>query len=390
MGSRIGRRSVGLRAIVVGGGIGGLTAAVALLRAGLEVRVFERAEELRAVGAGISIWANAVRALERVGLGDAVGGLGAEIGVEVRSWRGDLLTAMPASEMRRLGGANLALHRADLQTALLSALPEGTIRTGSRFVRFENGAGQVVAHFADGREERGDLLVGADGLFSTVREQLHGDGRPRYAGYTAWRGVAVPGRELVPEGGDLGLMGRGSEFGLANIGRGRFYWYLTKNAPEGEGDDPAGRKGEVLERLRGWYGPAPEAVEVTDEEAILRSDIYDREPLGEVWGRGRVTLLGDAAHPMTPNLGQGACQAIEDAVVLAHSLAERPAEDALRHYEGRRAGRTAMIQHRSRLAGRWFFQLENPIVCRLRDAAFKYILSRAQLRQLEPIVGYEV
>lgn len=379
-----------MKAVVVGGGVGGLTAAIALRRAGLEVRVFERAGELGEVGAGISLWANAVKALDRIGLGDAVRGLGAEIGGEVRSWRGLPLSSFSAEEMRRFGDASFALHRADLQAALLSALPAGTVRTGARFVRFEHGAGGVISHFADGREEWGDLLVGADGLFSAVRAQLHGESRPRYAGFTAWRGVAEPGRELVPEGADLGLWGRGSEFGLANIGRGRFYWYLTKNAPEGEGDGPAGRKRDVLERLRGWYGPAPEAVGVTEEAKILRTDIYDREPLGEVWGDGRVTLLGDAAHPMTPNLGQGACQAVEDAVVLARCLAEGPAEDALRLYEGRRAARTARIQRSSRLAGRWFFQLENPLACRLRDAAFKHLLSRIQLRQLEPVVGYEV
>lgn len=373
---------------MVGGGIGGLTAAVALRRVGFDVRVFERAEELGAVGAGISLWANAVKAFDRIGLGYAVRGLGAEIGVEVRSWRGVPLTKIPASEMRRFGDANLALHRADLQAALLSALPEETVRTGSRLVGFEHGAGEAIARFADGREERGDLLVGADGLFSVVRARLHGEGRPRYAGFTAWRGVASPGQELLPEGADLGLWGRGSEFGLANIGSGRFYWYLTKNAPEGEEDDPAGRKEEVLERLRGWYGPAPGAVEATDEAAILRTDIYDREPLGEVWGEGRVTLLGDAAHPMTPNLGQGACQAVEDAVVLARCLADRPVEDALRLYERRRAARTARIQRRSRLAGR-LFQLENSVACRLRDAAFRHVPSRSQLRQLEPIVGYE-
>lgn len=374
---------------MVGGGIGGLTAAIALRRAGSDVRVFERAQELGAVGAGISLWANAVKALDRIGLGDAVRGLGAEIGVEVRSWRGTPLSSLSAEEMRRFGDVNLALHRADLQKALLSALPEGTVRTGARFVRFERGAGEVSARFADGREEGGDILVGADGLFSAVRAQLHGDGRPRYAGFTAWRGVAVPGRDLVPEGADLGLWGPGSEFGLANIGGGRLYWYLTKNASEGEGDGPAGRKADVLERLRGWYGPASGAVEATDGEAILRTDIYDREPLGEAWGRGRVTLLGDAAHPMTPNLGQGACQAVEDAVVLARCLAEGPAEDALRRYEGRRAARTAMVQRRSRLAGR-IFQLENPLACRLRDAAFRRVPSGAQLRQLEPVVGYEV
>ena len=375
---------------MVGGGIGGLTAAVALRRAGLEVAVFERAAGLRAAGAGIALWANAVKALRGLGLGDALRGLGAEIGGEVRSWRGGPLSALPAEALlRRFGDVSLAMHRADLQAALLSSLPGGVVRTGSRFVGFGQGDGWVAARFADGREERGDLLVGADGLFSAVRTQVHGYGEPRYAGFTAWRGIAEPGGDLVPPGSGLNLLGRGGEFGLANVGRRRFYWYLTKNAPKGAPEDPSGRKREVLELLEGSYPVAREAVEATGEGAILRTDIYDREPLRGRWGTGRVTLLGDAAHPMTPNLGQGACQAIEDAVVLARCVAERPVEDALRLYEGRRGARTASIVRRSRLVGRWFYQLENPAVCALRDAALKNFLARGQLEHLDPVLGYE-
>jgi len=376
--------------MIVGGGIGGLTAAVALGRAGVEVAVFERAAELREIGAGISLWANATRALKSLDVYEEVRAAGAaEIGGELRSWRGALISEIPAEDLRaRFGEANLAVHRADLQGALLVALPSGTVRLGAEFTGFAQNGEEVIARFADGREERGEVLVGADGLHSSVRAQLFGWRTPRYAGYTAWRGVAEAGEGRLPEGVGLNLWGRGSEFGLVGIGRGRFYWFATRNAPEGETESVAGRKREVLDLLTGWYEPARAAVEGTDEPKILRNDIYDRDPLAS-WGAGRVTLLGDAAHPMTPNLGQGACQAIEDAVVLARCLGVGDGiSRSLRLYEDRRIRRTAAVVRRSRLVGR-VTQLQNPLLCRLRDVVAKRTSARAQLRQYEEIARYQ-
>jgi 2-polyprenyl-6-methoxyphenol hydroxylase-like FAD-dependent oxidoreductase len=381
---------VAAKAIVVGGGIGGLTAALALGRAGVEVAVFERAPELREIGAGISLWANATRALKGLGVYEEVRAAGAaEIGGELRSWRGEMISKIPAEDLKeRFGEANLAVHRADLQGALFSSLPSGTVRLGAEFTGFEQEEEGVLARFADGLEERGDLLVGADGIHSSVRAQLFGETEPRYAGYTAWRGIAGAGDGSLPEGVGLNLWGRGSEFGLVGIGRGRFYWFATKNAPEGEAESAAGRKREVLDLLAGSYEPATAAVEATAEPEILRNDIYDREPISR-WGVGRVTLLGDAAHPMTPNLGQGACQAIEDAVVLARCLGGGDGiPGSLRLYEERRVRRITTVVRRSRLVGR-VTQLQNPLLCRLRDALAKRTSARAQLRQYEEIVRYE-
>lgn len=376
---------------MIGAGIGGLTAAIALRRSGAEVAVFERAGELKATGAGLLLAPNAVKALGRIGLAGMVAEIGAPgASGNVLSWRGEVLMKLDASELsERVGADSYAVHRVDLQAALLRELGEDAVRLGRELVGFgQDGAG-VTARFTDGTGGRADLLVGADGLRSRVRAVLFGASELRYAGYTSWRGI-VPGRELVPVGDGFESWGRGARFGCAHVGRGRVYWFATRNAPEGARDGPSGRKSALLGTFCGWHEPVEELIRATEEDAILRTDIYDREPLGERWGEGRVTLLGDAAHPMTPNLGQGACQAIEDAVVLAECLgAADNVEAALRLYEGLRAARTAAIVRRSRRVGR-VGQVEHPLLCRLRDAALKALPERIQLKQLEAIAGYEV
>ena len=350
--------------------------------------VFERASEMREIGAGISIWINAVKALERLGMAESVRAVGRlEIGGTVRSSNGVTLSTIPAEVLEERFGLNVVLRRPDLQRALLAALPEGTVRLDARCVGLRQDDSGVTALFADRREERADLLVGADGLYSVVREQLFGGGKPRYAGFTAWRGLAEPGEEQDEAGFEA--WGRGEVFGLVSLGRGRFYWYATKNTPEGQADAAAGRKAELLERFGYWREPVPSVVRATDETAILRNDVYDREPLKR-WSEGRTTLLGDAAHPMTPNLGQGACQAIEDAVVLAECVrAENDVASALRIYERKRMSRTADIARRSRFLSK-VAQVENPLLCGLRNVVVRAMPLRLQLRQLDPILGHEV
>lgn len=378
------------KAIIVGGGIGGLTAAIALRQVDVDAVVFEKADELREIGAGISLWVNATRALERLGLADAVRAAGREeIGGTIRLSSGETLTEIPAEALEERFGRNVVLQRPDLQRVLLAALDEagGVVRLGVGCLGFRQDNSGVTALFSDGWEERGDLLIGADGLNSVIRKQLFGDKEPRYAGFTAWRGLADLG-----DGGDgdgFEAWGRGAIFGLVGLGQGLFYWYATKNAPENQPDAPRGRKAELLERFGSWHEPVPSVIRATEEAEILRNDVYDREPL-KSWGEGRVTLLGDAAHPMTPNLGQGACQAIEDAVVLAECVRQGNGDvmAALRRYEERRKARTAVVVRRSRLLGK-AGQLENPLLCTLRNAAARAMPLSLQLRQLDPILGYE-
>jgi 2-polyprenyl-6-methoxyphenol hydroxylase-like FAD-dependent oxidoreductase len=208
------------------------------------------------------------------------------------------------------------LHRAELLDALHRAAGPDVVRLGARCVGLVQDAMAVTARFEDGREARGDLLIGADGLRSAVRSVLFGTDPPRYGGYSAWRAVTRfdPARLTPGE-----TWGRGRRFGQWGMTGGRAYWYATESVPAGQGDPPEGRKQGLLALFCGWHEPVEDLIEATDESAILRNDVYDRPALHR-WSVGRATLLGDAAHPMTPDMGQGACQAIEDAVILADCL----------------------------------------------------------------------
>ncbi len=373
--------------VIIGGGIGGLTMALALKKAGIKATVFEQTERLGAAGAGLLLASNAVKGLTRLGLGQAIKDLSVpQLKAGIYSNRGEFLGETSGEELeKRFGAITLAVHRADLQEMLLKAVGRENVKLGHQLKEFEQDAVGVMVKFENGQEARAGLLIGADGLHSRVREQLFGKTQPRYSGYTAWRGiVGFEHSQLLP--GEF--WGCGARFGIAPLSAGRVYWFACKNAPEGERDKPGERKQELLDIFGQWTKPIPALLAATEAGAILRNDIYDRVPLKK-WSVGRVTLLGDAAHPMTPNLGQGACQAIEDAVVLGECL-QKPGgvAMALHEYEERRIARTGAIVQRSWQIGR-VGQWANPLACWIRNKGVKLMPSDLQLKQLEPILGYE-
>jgi 2-polyprenyl-6-methoxyphenol hydroxylase-like FAD-dependent oxidoreductase len=356
--------------LLAGGGIGGLTAAIALRQAGLDVRVFEKAGEIREVGSGIAIAPNAVLALRRIGLDEAVTAAGCiEERLELRTAEGRLLACLRPRDLG-LDVPFLSLHRAALQRVLLEALGPERVQTGREAMGCEARPDGVSLLMRDGEWIEGGVLVGADGVHSRIREQLLKDGEPRYAGYTAWR--AVTPEDFTPRpAGSSETWGRGHRFGIVPIGQGRIYWYATSNVPPGGRDEPGALRDHLLRIFGGWHAPIRELIASTPEEAILRTDIHHRHPVRR-WGEGRVTLLGDAAHPLTPNLGQGACMAIEDAVVLAECLGSiSDPVIALRRYEALRRPRTAVIGRRALHLG-WIGQWESAPACWLRDRLVKW------------------
>jgi 2-polyprenyl-6-methoxyphenol hydroxylase-like FAD-dependent oxidoreductase len=374
------------RAIIIGGGIGGVTAAIALQQAGFDATVYERAEELQEVGSGLPLWTNALRALHKLGLNDIYETLGATVSAgSISTWRGEILADLTTEEhLKRLGTINMVVHRAELLAWLLEALGKDRVQLGTTCTGFTQDATGVCAQFADGREARGDVLIGADGLHSTIRAQLFGVTKPRYAGYACWRGLA----HITRTGLETWAWGKGYQFGITPMSKGRAYWFAQRYTPEGAQDEAIGRKREILEMFHDWHDPIPAVIEATAETDILRNDIYESVPLRH-WSQGRVTLLGDAAHAMTPNLGQGACQAIEDAVELGECLnKDTEIVAALKHYETRRAKRTNRIALLARLIGQ-VVQLENPAASGVRNAIMKSIPVSLQVKRLMWILDYQ-
>jgi len=380
-----------MKILIVGGGIGGLTAGIALRQKGLEVQVFERAAALTEVGAGISLWPNAVKVLRKLGVGEKLLAVSATSGdFALRRADGRVLSVTPAQELeRRFGGGVVLLHRAELLAVLAESFGGDGLHLDHACEGIEEDADGVTLRFRNGGQARGDAVIGADGLRSVVRSWLGHAARARYSGYTAWRAVVPAGAlEIRPSES----WGRGRRFGITQLSQGRVYWYATANAAESEYGRGEDATQVLLSLFRGWHEPVDELIRAANGR-ILQNDIYDHEPIAQ-WGRGRVTLLGDAAHAMTPNLGQGACQAMEDAEELAACLAEAAGNDAgsiaagLRRYELARIGRTREIVMSSRRLGD-IGQLESPGLCWLRDLAFRCTPSAVSMRGMAPVLGYE-
>ena len=331
------------KAIIIGGGIGGLTAAIALQRVGIDVTVLERAEELREVGSGLPLFINALRALQKLDLAEELESIGKSVSSgTISTWKGDILADLRTDELlKRLGTISSVVHRAELHTVLLKAFGAEKVQLGATCIGVTQDQTQVCARLVDGREVRGDVLIGADGLHSLTRAQLFSAKKPKYVGYACWRGVA----DIDITGLETWAWGKGYQFGMTPMTNGRTFWFAQRYVPEGAQDKPCGRKGELLELFHDWHDPIPRVIQATEEAHILRNDVYEHKHLRH-WSRGRVTLLGDAAHAMTPNFGQGGCQAIEDGVVLASCLeVERDVVTALKLYETRRVKRANSRTH---------------------------------------------
>ncbi|HEX7332055.1 MAG TPA: FAD-dependent monooxygenase [Pyrinomonadaceae bacterium] len=325
---------------IVGGGIGGLTAALAFRKHGFEPDVFEQAPELLDIGAAIAIWPNAMRVLDRLNLADTIL---EQAGVmeEIR-WldqHGRLINRVSIKE--QLFPA-VALHRADLQHTLLTALPQSSIHLGYTLINHEQRGEKMMATFANGESIESDFLIGADGIHSRVRSQFLNDGDPVFRGYTVWRGISPTTPSALPSTAAIELHGHGKRFGLGPVGKGRLGWWATANTPNSE---------DLLRLFAGWHRPVLQLIEATPSSSILKTSAFDR-PATQNWGHGHMTLLGDAIHPTTPNLGQGGCLAMEDAIVLARCFEKYGAtEEALRRYERARHKRTSAVSSYSRYYG---------------------------------------
>lgn len=371
---------------IVGGGIGGIAAAVALHRIGVDVSVYEKVELLREVGAGMMLWPNATRVLRELGLLERViARSGRNTHFLVRKSTGKILMSIALGNFEVPA---VCIRRADLLSTLLSALPRECLCLGYQFERLKKDKGKVRLHFKGERVEEHDAVVAADGIRSRVREQLFGASDPIYRGYTVWRGLAQYDGTAITPGHNSESWGKGMRFGILNTGHRRFTWYATANVSPDHLDLPAGRKQELQRLFAGWHEPIADFLEATNDNEILKNGACDCAPLRR-WGKGTVTLLGDAAHPCTPNLGQGGCMALEDALVLAKSVNSEPSlQQAFRRYESLRMNRTKHIQQRSLLMG-YIGQWQNPVFITGRQIVTRMLPARIFERNLRKIYSYE-
>src|SRR5262245_12358943 len=361
------------RVVVAGGGVGGLTSALALQRAGVEVEVHEKYPRVAGRATGFTLWSYAIKARLDRGLDDAER-LGSPIEVtEIRNQAGRLIEPMPVGEVsRKLGAPSCDVRRPDMQRALMALLGDGVVRMGSEVVGIEAMNGGAAVVLADGTRSRGDLIIGADGVNSVVRDHVAATPRLRYSGFAAWSGVLDGfGHELLQPNRHVEIWGRRAKAGVAHIGEGQVRWYVVRRAPAGTKDVAVDRQ-EILDHIASWYELIGAAVEAADPGSIVQSEAWDLEPL-DTWVRGRVVLLGDSAHATTPFASMGACMTIQDAgVLVGHLTSGAPVEQAIATYEEDRKRRDEAVVQKSRWMGR-LSMMHSPIATWLRDEAFAHM-----------------
>jgi 2-polyprenyl-6-methoxyphenol hydroxylase-like FAD-dependent oxidoreductase len=366
---------VGQRVVVIGAGIAGLATAVALQRRGYHVGVIEERTDT-SIGAAISIWPNALAALDTLGLGDAVRAAGGRVTAGAARWRDGSWLRRPATErlISALGEPLVVVQRSVLRDILTTGVHDGTVEYGLAADGLVATTDRVQIRLSDETVRHADAVIGADGINSMVARYLNGPLNRRYAGYTAWRGIATCAMDPVLAGETLGP---GVEVGHVPMGPDRTYWFATERTPEGR-LSPDGELPYLRAKLAQWPEPIPRLLAATAPTDVLRDDLYDRSPARH-WARGAVVLVGDAAHPMRPHLGQGGCQGIEDAAILG-ALVERTPDlpTAFARFATFRRPRIRSLVRESALIGR---------VINLRPAFLSAAASRATVLVPEALLN---
>jgi 2-polyprenyl-6-methoxyphenol hydroxylase-like FAD-dependent oxidoreductase len=360
------------KVVIAGGGIGGLTAALGLQRGGVEVEVHEKYDHLQSRATGFTIWSYAIRHLLDLGVdGDLLARLGSPIEfTDIRSRHGRLIESLPVGEVsRRLGAPTYDIQRHGLQQALIDALGAERVKMGSEVVGIEQDADSATVLLKDGGRATGDLVIGADGAHSTLRDLVAGRRLPlHYSGFSGWGALIPFTHELLPARHHVEIWEKGSKGGVADVGDGHARWYVMHRAPPG-GTSVA--KEEILAHIDGWYELLAAAVEQTPESGIVRTEAWDMAPM-ERWVDGRVVLLGDAAHATTPFAAMGACMAIEDGDALGRALLSQPWQEALPAFEAERKRRAEAVVKHGRTMGR-VSQLQSTVALWLRDEFLAHV-----------------
>ncbi len=367
-----------LKAIIIGAGMAGLATGIALRQAGYEVEIYEKTRKLRPAGAGISLWSNGIKVLNKLGLGKEVAAIGGQMNrMEYRNLQGEVLNDVNLIPlMEQVGQRPYPVSRTDLQEMMLKAFGEADVQMGMRCVEVKQDADSATAIFEDGTTATGDVVIGADGIHSVVRSYLAGGKvESRYAGYVNWNGLVEASPDLAESDVWVIYVGDGKRASMMPVGDNRFYFFMGCPKPQGTKTPPEKIRAELKETFAGWAQPVQNLIDKLDPEQVNRLEISDIDPLPHLV-QGRIGLVGDSAHATTPTLGQGGCQAMEDAEVLCRYLITTniSVEDALKRYEAERKERVAQLVLKARkrtdtiynkepdLTQQWYEQLkqENP------------------------------
>ena len=333
-----------MKAIIIGAGIGGMCTAIALKRCGIDSEVYEAVKEIKPVGAAISIWPNGVKCLNYLGMKDALRAIGGPMHyMAYKDYQSaETLTQFSLDALVQDSGERpYPVARSELQSMLLNTWGFDKVQFGKRVSRVEQQSDDVTAFFEDGSEAQGDLLIACDGTHSVVRESVLGYATERrYAGYVNWNGLVEIDESLAPANQWTTFVGEGKRVSLMPIAGNRFYFFFDVPLPKGLAEDRISLRDDLSRYFTGWAAPVQQLIAQLNPETTNRVEIHDIEPFAQLV-KGRVALLGDAAHSTTPDIGQGGCAAMEDAVVLAMTLHSNSLgiEDALLRYQHKRADR---------------------------------------------------
>ncbi|OTR97781.1 monooxygenase [Acinetobacter pittii] len=342
-----------MNVVIIGAGMGGLTTGIVLKKFGHQVRIFEQTEKILPVGAAISLWSNGVKCLNYLGLTDKIAKLGGQMDdlAYVDGLTGDVMTQFSLLPLiEEVGQRPYPVARADLQNMLMDEFGRDQIYLGKKMVSLEDKADYVEVHFADGSSTEADLLIGADGTHSLTRAYVLGQQvQRRYAGYVNWNGLVEISEDLAPAQQWTTYVGEGKRASLMPVADGKFYFFLDVPLPAGLDNNRDEYKKLLKQYFVDWCQPVQQLIERLDPQKTNRVEIHDIEPFTQFY-KGRVVILGDAAHSTTPDIGQGGCQAMEDAIYLARSLQINTLglEDALRRYQNKRNERANELVLRAR------------------------------------------
>jgi 2-polyprenyl-6-methoxyphenol hydroxylase-like FAD-dependent oxidoreductase len=368
--------------LILGGGIAGLTTALALKRIGINAVLVEAAPEFKPVGAGITLAANAMQVYSLLGIYDKLIASGNPLGeLKVVTQKGNTISQANADKLKN-GFTNLAISRYALHQILLDEIDPKNIISGKKSIRCVQENEKITVWFDDRSTITCDSLIVAEGIHSNIRKQLLPESKIRYAGYTCWRGMTTITNLNIQEASET--WGKNGRFGIVPIGKNQIYWFACKNAPAQNQVMKSWKQKELLENFKDYHNDIKQVLQNTPDNQIIWNDICDLKPISR-YAFGSVVLIGDAAHATTPNLGQGACQAIEDAFHIAQALQrnESPRE-AFIQFEQTRFKRTQTIVNQSQRLGK-IAQLENPILTWTRNTLLKLTPARILEKQLAEI-----